>query len=549
VRLVAAERSAAELADLEPMRSFGEAPDAATAARHYLERALAQAGMVSFDGTGGPEVAVRAVQPSRLTDTEVVRFAQSHRQVPVFGSQLVVEVDRAGKLVGVDAEVAEVDASPVPTLDAAAACARVAALGGAAELAVPPPTLTFFRDDDDDRWHLAWWVREVPFAPPGTRCAPRAGRGHGRSPRDRAARFDWLVDAHDGAVLLHYGRAPQARADEPLPVQCTGVDEAGATHTFYGVAVDGGFELYDPTRRLRTYDFAGGDISVEPLKLPRRAVRHAAARFAAEHAAAVAAHVNVARVLDFYRSVLMRDSVDDRGMEIVSVVDCISSADEDPPDWQNAVWWNGRMWYGRRRDGGRVRSFSAYLDVIAHELTHGVIDCTSELVYQGQSGALNESLSDILGMIVFNWYTVGADSDPATWTWAFGPGLGEDGAPIRDLARPRRTGDPEHMDEYVKTREDHGGVHSNSNIHNKAAYHLLTARAGDGPALGSREAAVLYYLCLVRLPQRASFARTLRGLLDVATTYFAGDPELRARKLAAIEAAYAKVGIFREVEG
>lgn len=133
------------------------------------------------------------------------------------------------------------------------------------------------------------------------------------------------------------------------------------------------------------------------------------------------------------------------------------------------------------------------------------------------------------------------------WNWQFGAELWDDWKPMRDLQDPRRTGDPDHMKDYLKTREDEGGVHTNSNIHNKAAYNLLTAKEEDGTAsLTTREVAVLYYLCLVRLPQRATFARTLRGLLDAARQYFKGDAALMGRKLRAIEAAYAKVGISSE---
>jgi bacillolysin len=203
------------------------------------------------------------------------------------------------------------------------------------------------------------------------------------------------------------------------------------------------------------------------------------------------------------------------------------------------------MWYGQIKDAkGELVSYATCLDIIAHELTHGVTEKSAGLVYQGQSGALNESFSDILGIIIQNWYSVGPDSDVRRWTWELMPGRGEGGGPLRDLRDPKRTGDPAHMDEFVRTRDDSGGVHSNSNIHNRAAYNLLTALdSSDHPVFTPREVAVLYYLCLTRLPQRATFSRALRGLLDVATTYYAADPEERSHKLRAIERAYRKVGI------
>lgn len=562
VRFVAADRSADDRAYVEPEVSFaaGEAPDLAALAQHYLTRVLAleTASDLSFDGaaTPAPEVALTSVQASKLTATSVVRFTQARAQIPIFGSHMVVELDTAGKLVGVDAELAAVhDVSPTPTLDPAQAAARIAAFVGLAPAAleVGAPVLHYYHDDEDgdgdgDRWHLVWVFRDVPAAPPGAGHG-HAGRGHGRSPRTRAPRMHYLVDAHDGEVVLHYSAAPRAAATTPeVPIRCHGVDELGVRHEFYGRAVDGGFALHDPLRGLQTLDLAGGDISVEPIRLPKAPIRHPEAEFGAEFGAAVAAHVNVARVLDFYRSILLRDSVDDRGLEIVSVVHCISSEDEDPPDWGNAIWWNGRMWYGQMRTpDGETRSLSGYLDIIAHELTHGLIEHTADLIYKGQSGALNESLCDIFGVIVANWYQVGTDSDTDKWSWQIGPGLGEDGKQIRDLQDPTRTGDPGHMKDYLRTRHDDGGVHTNSNIHNKAAYHLLTATDSKGDKqLTPREAAMLYYMCLMRLPQRASFARTLRGLLDVARAYFAGDAAVQARKLAAIEKAYGRVGIELE---
>lgn len=550
VRFIAAERSAEELASVAAEVSFSDgAPDVPALARDYLARVLEQDAALSFapGAEPTPEVELRDVQPSPLTGTSVVRFDQVRSSIPIFGSHMVVEVDAGGALVGVQADVAAVQGtSPTPTVAPEAAAASIAALAGvdAAALQVPAaPTLTFFCEEDADRWHLAWLFKHVPVEP--AREAGASGcRGHGGSPRRSSPRFDYLVDAHTGEVVFHYSTAPRARSPA-IPIKCTGPDELGVEQEFFGQAVAGGFELSDPMRRLRTFDLAGGDISVEPIKLPKAPLRSEAAAFAAKHRAAVSAHVNVGRVLDFYRTVLMRDSVDDKGMEIQSIVNCISSGDDTPPNWSNAVWWNGRMWYGQvHGPNGEVRSFSAFLDVIAHELTHGVIESSANLIYKNESGALNESLCDIFGVIVSNWYRVGADSDPGGWSWEFGPGLGDDGKPIRDLSDPSRTGDPASMAAYVHTREDEGGVHSNSNIHNKAAYHLLTAEDAQGRRrVTAREAAILYYLCLVRLPQRAGFARALRGLLDVATTYFAGDAAERERKLAAIRGAYKKVGI------
>jgi len=565
VRYVAAERDVEELGAVEPMLSFatgdGGDEEVGDLARQYLDRVLElEGGVLSFgvDAEPAPELTRSSVQASPLSKSSVVRFAQASGSIPIFGSHMLVEVGADGKLVGVDAELAAVQGtSPTPTLTAEEAAARIAALAGvdpAALQGAGAPSLTYYHDDEVGRWHLAWLFRDLAVAPAGGASHEghaghegHARRGHGGSPRHRVVRFNYLVDAHDGAVVFHYSSAPRARGkareQAAMPSKCQGLDALGESQEFFGQAVAEGYELSDPMRRMRTFDIAGGDISADPIRLPKQPIRHGGADFGGDYQAAVSAHVNVGRVLDFYRSILMRDSVDDKGMEIISVVNCISSDDEAPPDWSNATWWDGRMWYGQMRDaGGQVRSFAAFLDVIAHELTHGVIEHTAGLIYKGESGALNESLCDIFAMIIGNWYRVGADSDPARWSWEFGPGLGSPGMPIRDLSDPRRTGDPDHMSHYLRTREDEGGVHTNSNIHNKAAYLLITGVDADGKVVISpREAAILYYMCLLRLPQRASFVRTLRGLVDVARSYF--PPAERERKVAAIEAAYGRVGI------
>ena len=564
VRFVAAEQGPAAMAELAAQVSFsaplGGVVDPADAAREYLGRVLAldAATRTSFESvTELPETVLAGVQASKLTGTSVVRFTQEHAAIPVFGSHLMVEVGAAGQLIAVDAEVATViDVSAAPTSEPAAAMAAIARLAGVepAELVIAEaPTLMFFQDDVDgdgvvDRWHLVWRFARVPVAPIEAEHR-HPGKGHGRSPRLRHAEFEYLVDAHDGTVVFHHSRTPRGKAEAmpAVPIRCTGLDEAGAVQEFYGQASDGGFTLVDPLRKVRTVDLRGGDIGASKIKVPTEAIEHASADFGAEHRAAVSAHVNVGRVLDFYRSVFMRDGVDDRGMEIVSVVNCIAAEDEDPPSWTNAIWWDDRMWYGQRlAPDGRMRSLSVALELVGHELTHGIIERTSDLIYKGMSGALNESFADIIGVIVANWYGAGPDAVDR-WSWAFGSELGAEWRPLRDLQDPKRTGDPDHMRDYLKTRDDDGGVHTNSNIHNKAAYFVLTATEADGSrSLTTREVAVLYYLCLVRLPQRPTFTRTLRGLLDVAAQYFVGDPAMQARKLAAIEAAYARVGITLE---
>lgn len=569
LRYIVAEKSAAERAQYGVALSFSAssatANETAGLAAEYLSRLIENQVQESIFSFGAdepmPTMEVSSVQRSSLTNSSVVRFKQSAQQIPVFGSDVLVEVDESGSLIGARADIANLQGVAItPTLDAAAALARVESFIQAKPGTLAPdapPILMLYSDDesasDEAKMHLVWFVASIPFAPHSDDSVGHVRHAHKPSPRGRSARFDYLVDAHDGAILLHYTNMPCARPGPALPVRCRGVDALGAMQEFYGIAVGGGFELSDPQRKLRTFDIQGKDISVAgDIPIPKSPVQNGQADFQAVNPAAISAHVNAARVWDFYNSILQRKSVDDEGLEIVSVVQCTSSEDADPngdpQEWCNAIWWQNRMWYGQAKgNAGTFRTIATYLDIIGHELTHGVTEKSSGLIYQGQSGALNESFSDIMGVIIHNWYTAGPDAPVSEWTWEIGAGWNRDGKPLRDMSDPKRTGDPAHMDDFVRTREDAGGVHSNSNIHNKAAYNVLTAVDADKKSVFTpREVAILYYLCLVRLPQRATFKRTLRVLLDVATTYYSIDEAERNRKLRAIERAYAKVGIQSE---
>jgi len=518
------------------------------AARFYLSRLFGRDTRPSLRGLTAPErpevvpdMRLRDSQRSPLTGTWTVRFVQTKATIPVFGSRAVVELDRNRELLSVDAELAEVkNVSPIAALGAAQARSRIATLAKVAEAAlegVEPPELTYYHDDGSDQWHLVYFFRNVPAAPPGFLEATRS-HGLGRSLAQRHPEVNYLVDAHDGAVVLYWSAAPTLE----IPSQCRGADEDGAAQVFWGRKNGDAFEMSDPIRGIRTFDFGLNDVDTTPP--PAEPIGGPSSEF--KNAPAVSAHVNAMRVYDFYKSVLLRDGVDDKGMELVSYVNCTVPAEEAPPEWHNAVWWKRRMWYGQARDAtGALRSYARYLDAIAHELTHGVTEFTADLVYLRQSGALNESFSDILGIIIKNW----AVANPATggtvdgWSWEIGSGFRAGGLPLRDMRDPTRTGDPAHMDQYVNTPQDNGGVHSNSNIHNKAAYNVLSAKDAQGqPVFTPREVAVLYYLCLTRLDKLATFSQTLQTLRNVASTYYAGDAQ-RQTKLDAITDAYAKVGI------
>lgn len=524
------------------------------AARHYLSRIFQRDSRPAVRGLTAPnrpevvpDLRFLETQPVPLTGSRIVRFDQTRSSIPIFGSLIVVELDKHRELISMDAELTQVKGispvasiSPAQALESISKLARVE-IGSLQD--IQPPMLNFYHDEKADLWHLVYFFKNVPAAPPEflqSLAKDQHGGGHrlGSSPRDVFPKLNYLVDAHDAKAVFYYSATPLL----DVPVKLKGIDELKKAHEFWGrVGAAGGYEMSDPIRSIRTYDFQLSDL--EKTQLPDTAVHDGNYEFGDRNTAAVSAHVNATRVYDFYKSVLLRDGIDNKGMDLISVVNCTFPREEPAPEWHNAVWWDNRMSYGQVKNNGKFESYARYLDVIAHELTHGITQFTSDLVYDSQSGALNESFSDIFGVVIKNWYEVGPDSSSKNWNWEIGSGLGGNGLPLRDMSNPKRTGDPDHMQDYLNTSQDSGGVHTNSNIHNKAAYNVFTAVGADQkPIFTARETAVLYYLCLTRLNSRATFSKVLQILIDVASTYFP-DPAERAIKVKAIQEAYGMTGI------
>jgi Zn-dependent metalloprotease len=182
---------------------------------------------------------------------------------------------------------------------------------------------------------------------------------------------------------------------------------------------------------------------------------------------------------DFYAKAFGRHSIDDKGLPLLSTVHYGTNFD-------NAMWNGKQMVYGDG-DGKLFNRFTIALDVIAHELTHGVTQYTAALEYRDQSGALNEHLSDAFGIMVKQWVLgqLASQSD-----WLIGAGLlaaGVRGKAIRSMEAPGTAYDdpalgrdpqPAHMRNYVSSADDDGGVHINSGIPNHAFYLIATGIGG-----------------------------------------------------------------------
>lgn len=177
---------------------------------------------------------------------------------------------------------------------------------------------------------------------------------------------------------------------------------------------------------------------------------------------AQAAHNNAGATYDYYFNTFGRDSFNNAGATITSTVHYSSN--------YNNAFWNGQQVVYGDGDGNVFSPLGNAKDVVAHEITHAVTQYTASLVYSYQSGALNESYSDVFGAMV--------DRDD----WLMGEDVYTPGTPgdaLRSLSNPPAYGQPDHMNNYVNTDSDNGGVHTNSGIPNKAAYNVAQAIGKD----------------------------------------------------------------------
>src|SRR3954447_3757683 len=192
------------------------------------------------------------------------------------------------------------------------------------------------------------------------------------------------------------------------------------------------------------------------------------------------AYDGLGQTFDFYRDVLGRNSIDDEGLPLNATV-------HYGQNYNNAFWNGERMVFGDG-DGELFNRFTIALDVIGHELTHGVTEDEAGLVYMFEPGALNEHISDVFGSLI-KQKVLNQTADQADWL--IGEGLltaNVQGQALRSMKAPGTAYDddvlgkdlqPAHMRDFVNTWQDNGGVHINSGIPNKAFYLTATTIGGN----------------------------------------------------------------------
>jgi thermolysin len=337
---------------------------------------------------------------------------------------------------------------------------------------------------------------------------------------ERGAPFHtrYLVDAQSGVIF--------DELDNLMAIEATAPGVRGGSQKFEVTQQGTGYVMVDTTRTpngIRT--FTANNTQTLPGNLV------ASNSLTQWNPAGVDAHAHAINVYDYYKKTFNRLGLNGNNGPMVSTVNF-------DVQYNNAFWDGTQMAYGDG-DGRVFHPLSAGLDVVAHEFTHGVITSTSNLVYRNMSGALNESVADIFGMLIEHEYK------PGDGNFIMGETISADGRTMRDMKTPSRGQQPAHMNQFVRTTQNNGGVHINSGIPNNAAY-LMTV-GGTNPVsnvqvpvgLGWEKTAQLWYRAnSTYFSTNTDFAGAARGTQSAAQ-----DLQFTDNEKAIVECAWIAVGV------
>lgn len=348
-------------------------------------------------------------------------------------------------------------------------------------------------------------------------------------------RWEYFVDAHTGQILYSYNHTCGLDG----PVSAKGRDLKNVERAFGAYQLGNFYYMIDASKPMYKSELSklpdgavgaiwtidAGNTWGEGMKI-KHVVSNSSSNW---NATAVSAHNNAGLSFDYFQKTFKRNSLNGKGGTLISM---INIPDEDGKGLDNAFWNGEYMGYGNGRDA--FSPLAGSLDVAGHEMTHGVVENTARLEYQGQSGAINESMADIFGILI----------DRDDWT------LGEEvvnrkyfpSGALRSLADPNQEGpggngyQPKTMAQYNPTTEDNGGVHINSGIPNYAFY-LIASK------IGKDKSEAIYYRALSQyLTRRSQFLDLRLAIIQCATDLYGAN----STETATARQAFDQVGI---VEG
>jgi len=394
------------------------------------------------------------------------RYQQVHRGIPVMAGELRVNATDEGGLLSINGEISpDLDLDVDPAISAEQA--RTTALQALAKWGNGAPQ--DFRATEPELWIYDSRLLQPDGMPAALVWRMDVTSIDGGVPLRELV----LVDAHRGNIRLHFNQVDTAwgtrpASDDPPPTAVPAVGTDVTTLT---------------TTNILTYTMdIGPDTGLLPGTFLCDETDPTCTEGSNPHADA--AHKYAIGTDSFYDSHHGRASIDDAGMDIKSSVHYGDVYD-------NAFWNDEQMVYG---DG---KGYPLADDVVAHELTHGVTQFESNLFYYYQSGAINESFSDVWGELYDLENGLGNDAAGVRWQ------LGEDitgGGTLRSMSDPPASPyfDPDMMSSgnYYEGDLDNGGVHTNSGINNKAAYLMVDGdnfNTVDVAGIGADKTLAIYY--------------------------------------------------------
>lgn len=275
-------------------------------------------------------------------------------------------------------------------------------------------------------------------------------------------------------------------------------------------------------------------------RLPGRLVRKEGAK-ATRDRSVNEAYENVGITLDFFRQVFKRKSLDGKDMDVGASV-------HFGDRWSNAMWNGEQMLFGDG-DGTHILGFTQSLDIVAHELTHAVTQHTVGALgvtwsdgmpaLVGESGALNESISDVFASMVKQWHgkVKAQDADWLLGQGVLAPGIGKAVRSLEEPGKKKVTYGGDNQVWRMKDFRKKADVHRNSGIANHAFYLAATELGG----YAWERAGKIWYFALPQLKADARFADAAKATLKTAADLFGSD----SREQRAVRKAWQKVGVLR----
>lgn len=406
-----------------------------------------------------------------------IRMQQYFQGVEVYVGEVILHADKAGKINMLNGRY-----FPTPTLDNVV---PIISMQGGIDFAVAAvktetvykelsdkekallgsnqaeaKLVVFHKDNDIHKEVLTWHVTVRP---------------------NFIERWEYFVDAHTGEIHSRLNHTCSLDG----PATASAVDLQGITRTINVYEVSGTYYMIDGAQTMFNANLSslpddprGAIWTIDANNTSPQGnlnVSHvASANNSWNNPTAVSAHYNGEQSYLYFKNTHSRNSINGNGGRVVSI---INVSDQNGSSMDNAFWNGAAIFYGN--GGNAFQPLAKSLDVAGHEMSHGVVSNSANLVYQGESGALNESFADIFGVMIDrdDWLL----GDDIVNTSVFQSGA------LRSMSDPHNGGSslsdagyqPRHMNEKYTGSADNGGVHINSGIVNWAFYKYASATNKD----------------------------------------------------------------------